>query len=461
MLQISLPFCVKFHLQTITNLSPNHTIKSEMPQKRFTFKTTLLLGLHAQENGKRSYFYDDKTEGLEFTVTKNGIRTFHAYKWINGRPRRLTLGRFNPDAILPQEFEKDPLIVLGNNPELTLEQARRVCRAVIGQWSSGQDPTDRRNSTREQVTLGELFKSYVEHYAKHHCKTWKVMLYCFDKYLSHWKRRPVKDISRADVQAFVNDLGETSGHSTANRTLELFRAIINKGREWKLTDIENPATGVRKFKIKPRRRFVREDELPRLVAAIQEEYNEDIRDYVWLSISTGARKSNILSMRWEYLDLVNGVWTIPDTKNGEAQEILLTPDELQILKNRFDTRTDFQWVFPGNGRSGHLEDPKKGWIRILNRAGIGNLHLHDLRRTLGSYMAMSGASLSVIGNALNHKDASTTRKVYAQTAREAERQARMNAHAMMFRANRKSKIVNLLPTTDEPAEAPTTQKVEF
>lgn len=70
-------------------------------------------------------------------------------------------------------------------------------------------------------------------------------------------------------------------------------------------------------------------------------------------------------------------------------------------------------------KSPHLYDPKKGWKRILKRAQIANLHLHDLR-TLGSYMAMTGASLSVIGNALNHKDVSTTRKVYAHSAHEAE-----------------------------------------
>lgn len=64
---------------------------------------------------------------------------------------------------------------------------------------------------------------------------------------------------------------------------------------------------------------------------------------------------------------------------------------------------------------GHLADPKKGWHRILKRAEIKNLHLHDLRRTLDSYMAMTGASLSGIGNARNHKDVSTTRKVYAHS----------------------------------------------
>lgn len=285
----------------------------------------------------------------------------------------------------------------------------------------------------------------MEHYAKHHTKTWKETNACFERYLSKWRRRPVKEITRSDVQLLINRLGQDIGHTTANRVMELVRAIINKGRLWKLIAIDNPATGISKFKLKPRKRFVQGDELPRLMQAIQEEHNEDIRDFVLISLSTGARKMNVLSMRWEHVDLANAVWNIPDTKNDEPQEILLTEEELEILRRRFKERTSFEWVFPGTGRKGYLQDPKKGWERILRRAGINDLHLHDLRRTLGSYMAMTGASLSVIGNALNHKDVTTTRKVYAHTAREAERQARVTAHGVMFAKNSagKCKVTNI------------------
>jgi len=426
-----------------------------MSHNRIFLKSGWIQAQKPPTEGKRAYFYDLKTEGLELTITPAGVKTFSAYKWVNGRPRRLTLGRFNPNALQCSEFDADPLAVLGNNPGLTLEQARQLCRAVVGDWASGQNPIDRRRATRYQVSLGELFESYIEHHAKHHTKTWKVMIYHFDKYLAHWRRRSVKEITRAEVQAFINKLGSDSGHSTANRILELFRAIINKAKEWRLVELENPAAGVRKFKIKPRKRFVRQDELPRLMRAIEQEPNEDIRDYVLISLSTGVRKSNVLSMRWEHLDLGNGVWVIPDTKNDESHEVLLTPAELAILKRRFDERTSFEWVFPGTGKTGHIVDPKRGWARILEQAGIRDLHMHDLRRTLGSYMAMSGASLSVIGNALNHKDVTTTRKVYAHTAREAERQARLNAHAMMYGGvTPGGNVVNISAKTETKGEPP-------
>jgi integrase len=283
--------------------------------------------------------------------------------------------------------------------------------------------------------LGELFDEYIDKYAIEHTKTWKVMQECFGRYLSHWKNRPVDEISRAEVQLLINKLGKDNGKTTANRTLELLRAVINKGRTWSLVSVENPAIGVSKFRLRARERFVAEDELPRLIAAIEAEENTEIRDYLLISLSTGARKNNVLSMRWKDLDLELGMWTIPDTKNGTSQTILLTPNELAILRERQQNPKSREWVFPGPDTSKHLCDPKKGWARILKKAKINDLHLHDLRRTLGSYMAMSGVSLSVIGNTLNHKDVSTTRRVYAQSARESERAGRLQAHQKMFNHN--------------------------
>ena len=72
-----------------------------------------------------------------------------------------------------------------------------------------------------------------------------------------------------------------------------------------------------------------------------------------------------------------------------------------------------EFVFPGTGKNGHLAEPRKGWERILKRAGIADLRIHDLRRTLGSWQAKTGASLAIIGKSLNHKHQNTT-AIYAR-----------------------------------------------
>lgn len=428
-----------------------------MSRNEAAFSKTYIESLKPSPDGKRLYYYDTKLRGLELCVTPSGAKTFSVYKWMSGRPRRVVLGRYDGLALQGFEFNENPLVVLGNNPALTVEHARELAKAVMLQLAAGEKPRDiKRKEEVAEITLGQLFDEYIDKYAMAHTKTWKVMQECFDRYLSEWKNRPVSEISRGEVQLLVNKLSRKSGRTTANRTLELLRAVINKGKQWSLVMGENPAVGVSKFRLKPRERFVTDSELPRLMEAIRAEPNPEIRDYVLLSLSTGARKSNVLSMRWDQIDLTQGIWMIPDTKNGTSQTILLTKDELEILRTRFDSRKSFEWVFPGPTKTKPLNDPKKGWARIIKSAGINDLHLHDLRRTLGSYMAMTGASLSVIGNALNHKDVSTTRKVYAQSAREAEKVARERAHQVMF--NEQSQLdSNLIPLKKKASES----EVEF
>jgi hypothetical protein len=232
--------------------------------------------------GKRDCYYDTKMPGLELCVT-------------------------NADAIQSPEFDKDPLCVLANNPGLSIEQARHLAAAVLVQLAAGNNPLHSKRSA-SNMSLGALFKEYIEAYAKDHTKTWKVMEECFNRYLSHWKSRPINSIKRSDVQLLINKLGKENGNTTSNRTLELLRAVINKGKHWSLITCENPATGISKFKLKPRSRFLHEEELPKLIAAIETETKKDtdIKDYLALVCTR------------EHVNLKSATWVIPDTKNDTA-----------------------------------------------------------------------------------------------------------------------------------------------
>jgi integrase len=184
----------------------------------------------------------------------------------------------------------------------------------------------------------------------------------------------------------------------------------------------NPAIGVKKFKEQKRDRFILHDELPKFMEALEVEPNKNMRDLFLICLYTGARCGNVLSMRWEDLDFSINEWRIPDTKNGEPVRIPLIEQALEVLTSRLCLKESTPWVFPSmDSKSGHLESPKAAWKRILDRAGLKNLRIHDLRRTCGSYQAIAGVSLVVIGKSLGHKSPQST-AIYARLSNDPVRE---------------------------------------
>ena len=168
------------------------------------------------------------------------------------------------------------------------------------------------------------------------------------------------------------------------------------------------------FREKSRERFLQPDEITRFFAALAEEPNEAFKNYVLLSLFIGQRRQNMLSMRWSNVDLNLGFVLFPDSKNGDPQRIPLISQALEILQDMRTRATD-DWVFSSRAgsKSGHVEDFHRPWYALLKRANIEDLRFHDLRRTFGSYQAITGASLHIVGKALGDKTSAAT-QVYAR-----------------------------------------------
>jgi len=118
------------------------------------------------------------------------------------------------------------------------------------------------------------------------------------------------------------------------------------------------------------------------------------------------------------------------TKAGRSHLLPLPTSAVEIL-SYLPSRDHSEWVFPGSGATGHLSEPKKAWQRIRERAGIRDVRIHDLRRTLGSWLAGQGYNLQLIGKALNHSSVSTT-QVYARLDINALREALERNARLMF-----------------------------
>ena len=121
----------------------------------------------------------------------------------------------------------------------------------------------------------------------------------------------------------------------------------------------------------------------------------------------------------------------------------LIPEALEILQRRKGTASSV-FVFPGSGKSGHLQEPKKAWRRICTHAGLEDVRLHDLRRTMGSFQAITGASTAIIGKSLGHKSVEAT-AVYSRLTTDPVRDSMKKAVEAMKNgaAEAEKKVVKL------------------
>lgn len=360
-------------------------------EKNFNFTKKTLDALPLPKTGKRLYVYDTKVSGLELMVTESGKKSFKVYRKLRDKPIRVTLGKY---------------------PELSVEQARLEAQKVIAEMLKGTNPNEEKRKLRAETSFGEMFTTYMERYSRIAKKSWTYDEREVNKFLPHWFKRKLSSITKQEVQTLHEKIRFENGLYQANRLLERIKSIFNKAIEWGWEGI-NPAQGVKKFKEKSRDRFLHPDELPRFFESLEQEKNDTIRDYVYISLFTGARKSNVLAMRWHDIHFARQEWLVPETKNGEPLRIHLVDAVLDILKSRLERYGRREWVFEGPGVTGHLMEPKAGWRRILTRAGVTDLRLHDLRRTLGSWQAATGANSFIIGHSLGHKSSQST-AVYAR-----------------------------------------------
>ena len=115
--------------------------------------------------------------------------------------------------------------------------------------------------------------------------------------------------------------------------LSLLHTIYAKAIQWGFEGL-NPCSGIKKIKERSRERFLQTEELPKFFEALNSEPNEVLCDYFYISLLTGARRSNILAMNWDDLNFSNNTWKIKETKNGESQTIHLPEQAIEILKRR-------------------------------------------------------------------------------------------------------------------------------
>jgi len=397
-------------------------------QDRINFTKKALESLPTPKE-KRAVWHDVQTRGLGLLVQPTGRKSFFWFRKVNADPTWKTIGEF---------------------PDLSIEQARASAAGFnksLAEWKSkdyaGPSPFKRQDA----LTLGTLFESYYETLKTKGCsakrgpattKSLKDTKSWYERYLKRWSDRKLDSIRVERVRELHNEITKknkvadtkrsTGGPIMANRAIGLLRRIINFGIHKGVWQGENPADKIDWNLERSRERFVQPDEMSRLLKAVEKERgaNWDLHDFVLLSLYAGQRKSNLLAMRWEQIKMNaagEAEWDIPLTKNGKSHKVPLLPEALVVLQDRKRRAKPLgPWVFPSNSKLGHVKDMKKSWSRLRRDVAITDVHIHDLRRTLGSWMAGSNVSLQVIGKALGHQSMAAT-QVYARLQLDPVRQA--------------------------------------
>jgi integrase len=368
-------------------------------------------------SGKRIILWDSKATGLQIDLMPSGSRV---YRFVRTYKSPLT-----------KRSERQTKTI-GKHPEVSLDQARDAAVLLSAELIKGSDFKAERQAKRDELTVRELAEEYFTNGCSE-ARTLSDMRKNFERWFQEDLDKPISEITTSLLRVRLTRLKADHHPYRANRALELIRAAFNFAIKEGLCT-ENPADAkrIKPYSEQSRQRFLQPEEFVQFMRAVEGYPDKRVTDFIKLCLYTGARSGNLLAMRWDEIDFVLGNWTIPKTKNGESQIIALSDAALEVLEERSEAAKGSinPWVLPGGGKAGptnnHLVEPKKGWASILQKAGIKDLRVHDLRRTAGSMMAMTGANSAVIQKALGHKSmaaAAVYQRVNNDPARQAMNQA--------------------------------------
>ncbi len=254
--------------------------------RKIHFTKKKLESLPLPVDQKQHYYHDDTARGLEVCVTKGGTRSYVFRRKVEGVTRRIWIAYVS---------------------DISIEQARIRASELGGKIAMGINIFDEGEAKKKELTLRDLFTQYIERHAKKTRKTWEVMEKEFDRNNGGLASKKVSSINQKMAEQLHVKLATEKGPYTANRTVQLLRAVYSQGKKWKLFDGENPFIGITLFPEKPRERFLSKDEASRLLSALEKDANDTLRDFIKLSLFTGVRKANMMAIR---CDLINRIFTL-------------------------------------------------------------------------------------------------------------------------------------------------------
>ena len=346
--------------------------------------TDFTLRTLAQPKRGQVEVWDARVPGFGVRVSHGGCKAFVLVYRFNGRPRRMTLGRY---------------------PTLSLAEARGLAHEALRAAALGSDPgTEKINARRTPAAddFDAFVSFFIDTYARPKNRSADETLRLLRReFVGVWGSRPIGEIGKHDVTAVLDRIMRAGKHTTANRSLAAIRKLFNWAVERGVLE-QSPCAAIRApAKTATRDRVLADDELVAIwkgAAAMGYPYGPVVR----LLALTGQRLGEVASMRWPEIDLVRALWSIPAerTKSARAHVVPLSAQAVQIIEALPIVSESF--VFPARGRERPISGFSK-WKRELDGLSkVGDWRIHDLRRTVASGMARLGVPPHVVERILNH-----------------------------------------------------------
>ena len=381
-------------------------------------KLTKKLVDDANTLSKPYLLWDGELRGFGLLLLPSGVKTYvFQYRNEARRSRRLTIGR---------------------QGALTVGEAREIAREAAVAVAKGNDPVASKRRCREAPTVSELLERYLsDHVIPHNAvSTQKDIRVIIEK-----KLKPiignikVNDLTRADVAKLHNAMKDTPRR--ANYVLAIFSKALSLAELWGLrVQNSNPCIGVKRYPENHRTRFLKHDEVKRLLVTMIEaetiglpwniggnsskhlakEPNQrtqlswQVIGALRLLLLTGARLSVITLLKWSDVDFVLRTIALPKFKGKKREPFPASTAAMEIISNLPRVK-ESDFVFPRNTDKTvpiSKEVMESAWQRLRWRAQIVDAHIHDLRHTVGTYAAQAGVSGFIVRDLLRHANISTT-----------------------------------------------------
>lgn len=345
--------------------------------------------------------WDDGLSGFGVRVRPTGRKSYIVKCRCRGRQIKMTIGTHGP---------------------LTVEQARTKARGIIAEAKAGQDPSAEYSWMRKSPTMKELGQRFLDEYVPTHCRPTTEREYrrSVELFINPAiGTRKVIDIERTDIAKLHHGLREKPYQ--ANRTLGVLSKMFNLAEIWGLRpDGSNPCRHVKKYKEEKRERFLSDEEYKRLgkvlrKAGAEKTETQSAINAIWLLMLTGCRLGEIMTLKWDYVDLGAKELRLPDSKTG-PKTVHLGSAAVEWLAG-IERREDNAFVITGKKPGGRLTDLQHPWRRIRKSAGLDDVRLHDLRHSFASRGLIVGEGLPMIGKLLGHSQIQTTAR-YAHLAND-------------------------------------------